>query len=78
MSTLGGINWPDTLGSGMVESLIGALGGPNGIWWLAGGYFSMVLGERAFAAIRGARYDDGVCRSDCPKYAAKLQSTRLV
>ncbi len=42
-----------------LQTLTATLGGPNAIWWLAGGYFSMVLGERAFAAIRNARYNDG-------------------
>jgi len=42
----------------MPESLIESLGGPNGIWWLAGGYFSMVLAERVYVAVRGVRYDD--------------------
>ncbi len=32
----------------MIEAAIAALGGPNGIWWLAGAYFSMVVGERVF------------------------------
>ncbi|MGJ3231508.1 MAG: sterol desaturase family protein [Oceanicaulis sp.] len=43
----------------MLDTVLNTLGGPNGIWWLAGGYFSMVLGERAYAFIKGARYDDG-------------------
>lgn len=43
----------------MIETILNTLGGPNGVWWLAGGYFSLVLGERASAFIRGARYDDG-------------------
>jgi sterol desaturase/sphingolipid hydroxylase (fatty acid hydroxylase superfamily) len=43
----------------MIDAVIETVGGSNGIWWLAGGYFSLVLGERAFAAIRSVRYDDG-------------------
>jgi len=42
----------------MLEGIVQSLGGPNGIWWLAGGYFSMVLAERIYAAVQGARYDD--------------------
>ncbi|XBQ15487.1 MAG: sterol desaturase family protein [Oceanicaulis sp.] len=47
----------------MLETVLETLGGPNGVWWLAGGYFSLVLGERVWAAISGARYDnaDALC-----------------
>ena len=41
-----------------VETVVSTLGGAQGIWWLAGGYFAMVFGERVYAALRGARYDD--------------------
>jgi sterol desaturase/sphingolipid hydroxylase (fatty acid hydroxylase superfamily) len=44
----------------MLETIIQTMGGDNGIWWLAGGYFSMVIGERLYHlfAKRGD-YNDG-------------------
>lgn len=42
-----------------MDYLIHLLGGENGIWLLAGAYFSMVIGERVFAAFSGSiPYDD--------------------
>ncbi len=48
----------------MVEAIIETFGGPSAIWWLAGAYFSMVIGERLFYLIAGRRgYDnaDALC-----------------
>lgn len=35
-----------------MQEIIQALGGANGIWWLAGAYFSMVIGERLYSLLR--------------------------
>lgn len=43
---------------------VAILGGENGIWWLAGAYFSMVIGERLVAVFRADfAYDnaDALC-----------------
>jgi sterol desaturase/sphingolipid hydroxylase (fatty acid hydroxylase superfamily) len=47
----------------VIEAIIETMGGPNGIWWLAGAYFSMVIGERLWHAITGQAYNnaDGLC-----------------
>jgi sterol desaturase/sphingolipid hydroxylase (fatty acid hydroxylase superfamily) len=43
----------------MLEQIIATLGGDNGIWYLAVGYFSMVIGERLFHLItRSKTYND--------------------
>jgi sterol desaturase/sphingolipid hydroxylase (fatty acid hydroxylase superfamily) len=41
-----------------MEQIVATLGGPNGIWCLAGAYFSMVIGERVYHLHRGAPYND--------------------
>jgi sterol desaturase/sphingolipid hydroxylase (fatty acid hydroxylase superfamily) len=41
-----------------MEQIVATLGGPNGIWWLAGAYFSMVIGERLYHLLRGSPYND--------------------
>jgi sterol desaturase/sphingolipid hydroxylase (fatty acid hydroxylase superfamily) len=43
----------------MVEGLIHTVGGPYGLYILGGFYFSCVLVERAFAALRQSHYNDG-------------------
>jgi sterol desaturase/sphingolipid hydroxylase (fatty acid hydroxylase superfamily) len=44
----------------MMDQIIATLGGDNGIWWLAGGYFSMVIGERLYHLFSGSpSYNDG-------------------
>ena len=48
----------------MLETVIAELGGPNSLWWLAGAYFSMVIGERVYYAVARRRdYDnkDALC-----------------
>jgi sterol desaturase/sphingolipid hydroxylase (fatty acid hydroxylase superfamily) len=41
------------------DTVLNQLGGPNGLWWLAGAYFGMALGERVYYAIaRRGEYDD--------------------
>jgi sterol desaturase/sphingolipid hydroxylase (fatty acid hydroxylase superfamily) len=43
----------------MIESMVSVLGGPNGIWWLAGAYFSMAIAERIYRLVRrDGTYDD--------------------
>lgn len=42
----------------MLETMVATLGGANAIWWLAGAYFTMVIGERLFSLIAGRRYND--------------------
>jgi sterol desaturase/sphingolipid hydroxylase (fatty acid hydroxylase superfamily) len=47
----------------MLDRIVETLGGPTGIWWLAGAYFSMVIGERLYALAQRARYNnaDALC-----------------
>lgn len=40
----------------MFENLIATLGGPNGIWFLAGAYFGMVIGERLLYIFRRRKH----------------------
>lgn len=47
----------------MLDTIVATLGGPNGIWWLAGAYFSMVIGERLYHLVRRNPYNnaDALC-----------------
>jgi sterol desaturase/sphingolipid hydroxylase (fatty acid hydroxylase superfamily) len=43
----------------MLETMVATLGGEDGIWWLAGAYFGMVILERVFAFFRSDfKYND--------------------
>jgi sterol desaturase/sphingolipid hydroxylase (fatty acid hydroxylase superfamily) len=43
----------------MLDQIVQMLGGDNGIWYLAAGYFSMVIGERVFHLVKGSTsYND--------------------
>jgi sterol desaturase/sphingolipid hydroxylase (fatty acid hydroxylase superfamily) len=43
-----------------MDEIVKTLGGENGIWWLAAGYFGMVIGERLFYLLkRDASYNNG-------------------
>lgn len=43
----------------MLEQVVDTLGGPNGIWWLAGSYFGLVIGERVWRFLqRDGSYND--------------------
>jgi hypothetical protein len=35
----------------MLDQIVATMGGENAIWWMAGGYFSMVIGERLYHLI---------------------------
>ncbi|MHA7871447.1 MAG: sterol desaturase family protein [Hyphococcus sp.] len=48
----------------MLAKIVETLSGPNSLWWLAGAYFSMVIGERLYYAVARRRdYDhmDALC-----------------
>jgi sterol desaturase/sphingolipid hydroxylase (fatty acid hydroxylase superfamily) len=47
----------------MLETIIDTMGGDTAIWWLAGAYFTMVIGERLWALLARKPYDDadGLC-----------------
>ena len=48
----------------MIDSIVNSLGGAQSLWWLAGAYFGMVIGERLFYVFkRREGYDnqDALC-----------------